>query len=267
MHSFDALRLRYLRENPPPACPPRLDEAMVQSGLTKAELLSRLAEEGQSVSERTLNYYLSLGLLEKPTIAARRQGRGRAGYFSPDAVQAVLRIRRMQAAGLTLQRIARRVNNREFIEEISHDAIDRAYFEHFKELTLLLVNHLPEAADAAALAEYLGVDQPDDMRQTLERAAALVARVRQSVKQMCYSNPLKLKDVSLRFQRIAEPFWEQSLYTLYFLYLSRKSSRRERQAVALLDATAARLGVLLHFFSVNHTVVRLMEDMASARDG
>ena len=68
-----------------------------------AELtLAELAEQ-TGVPERTIRYYIARGLLPPPIRA------GRGACYGPEHREALERIRRLQARGLTLAEIARRL--------------------------------------------------------------------------------------------------------------------------------------------------------------
>lgn len=84
---------------------------MYSQYLTFEELEYALEHEGLDVQERTLRFWISKGVLEKPLRKPFKHADGRARYFPKKVVGEIMEILRLQEAGWKLKQIKSRLRN------------------------------------------------------------------------------------------------------------------------------------------------------------
>lgn len=80
---------------------------MREDWLTLPDLVRRAVEVGLEVSDRTVRFYVSKGLLAPPVRAPFPGADGRVSWFPADSLRRLRRISHLKAQGLSLEQIAR----------------------------------------------------------------------------------------------------------------------------------------------------------------
>jgi DNA-binding transcriptional MerR regulator len=73
--------------------------------LTTEEVVAEASQRGFEISERTLKYYVSLGLVSRPGRHPSAKADKRVLYFPEEVLDTLAEIRRLQDSGLTLEQI------------------------------------------------------------------------------------------------------------------------------------------------------------------
>jgi len=148
MKTFDQLRVEFLVDDPPPA------DLSDKKGhdYTKAEFHKRLQEEGYAIPERTLSYYITIGLVDRPSFGSKKKGRGRETYFSERSFEKVVMIKKGRDAGYSLKDLKEIFQNYDERKKMESEGV---YSDFFHALAKIFVENLPKSI--TDVAHYTGI--------------------------------------------------------------------------------------------------------------
>ena len=113
----------------------------------------RLAcEQGLEVTERTLNFYVTRGLLPKPVRKPFVGADGRVGYMPTDCLRQLRKILQLKEQGLKLEQIRRTLEGRGVVQE--QDLDQKTQWQ--RELAFRYLRHMPAGYYGPARMQLLG---------------------------------------------------------------------------------------------------------------
>lgn len=110
------------------------------------KFLRLAAEQGLEVTERTLNFYVTRGLLPKPVRKPFVGADGRVGYMPTDSLRQLRKILQLKEQGLKLEQIRRTLEGRGVVQE--QDLDQKAQWQ--RELAFRYLRHMPAGYYAPA---------------------------------------------------------------------------------------------------------------------
>ena len=248
MKNFQQLRTEYLRRNPTPEV---LEGARQSGRIPKAQMLKFLRKQGIEITERTLNYYISIGLMNPPEVGAKRRGKGKESYFFENDVIKILAIKKFQEQGMTLEEIKNEVI---FLNEFTHllrGGEDENLFEHFSRLSDILVTNLPENVTEESLEKYLGsIETGSDHHRILEWTVIGIRGVEPAKKSLLskIQNTHGESEETLEslFNSMHKVIWNFKKNILFQQLINRKS-RAEAVLIALHTRAIHRIQTIVQF--------------------
>lgn len=233
MNTFDQIRLQYIKNNPLPSLP---KEIQISDRLTSVELIEKLKKEGIDFSDRNLTYYQKLGLIDKPLIAHKREGKGKAGYFHKDTFDRIKEIKKYQANGYSLDVIKNKLLTATSPIAISDGGkkINVERLRYFKELIKLLIKNVPQKVDNHFLIHYLSLIDTEESQEKSRLFADLINE----------NNKLKTKLFKILIKSKIEPYvnkqidkiLEDFIEKYYFEIMGGKIDSEVNEIITLKDA-------------------------------
>lgn len=259
MNTFDDIRIGYLKENPPPAF---LEDVFLSKKLTKAELIALLENQNVEINARTLNYYISEGLVDKPIISRKRSGKGKESYFSEMDSFKIVTIKIFQERGFSLDDIKKKVVILPELIDLSHSERDDVKFNYFKSLATKLVENLPEEIKEETIATYFSLIQSNDeteymgeMVKSTVKTIRLVLKIRESVLEKLKKR--KVKNLERIYNNIYDQIWQSKLEGLF----KQLSGAHGPESLPLLTYGSDRTEVL---FAYHQSVLMTCQALAKS---
>lgn len=261
MKTFDQIRLEFMDKNPAPSYNPDL---YLSKRFTKSELLEELKEFGIELSERTLNYYVSIGLVNNPYVGPKKRGKGKESYFSRVDAETIRLAKLMQTSGRSLEDIKRGcVITKATFSLHSEPEADHGKI-YFYKLAHLLINNLPNPYTEQSIKEYLEVEcQPDRHGNRIEFYIAntfiAIETALDDLSKIAFDCdiPHAYKQVNLLF--------ETSLEALYYRLL-KPNDLKVKIEIATLNRAEYRIGVLSRYTESQIKTIKFIVDNSSNPD-
>lgn len=115
------------------------------------KFLRLASEQGLEVTERTLNFYVTRGLLPRPVRKPFVGADGRVGYMPTDSLRQLRKILQLKEQGLKLEQIRRTLEGRGVVQE--QDLDQKAQWQ--RELAFRYLRHMPAGYHAPARMQLL----------------------------------------------------------------------------------------------------------------
>lgn len=115
------------------------------------KFLRLASEQGLDVTERTLNFYITRGLLPKPVRKPFVGADGRVGYMPTDSLRQLRKILQFKEQGLKLEQIRRTLEGKGVVQEQDLDQKSRWQ----RELAFRYLRHMPAGYYAPARMQLL----------------------------------------------------------------------------------------------------------------
>lgn len=205
--------------------------------LSSEEVLEEARRRGVEISERTLKYYVSQGLLPRPGRHPSDQADKRILFFPADVVDLLEEIRRLKSSGLTLQQI-------------------RTWLAGEGQPDLRPLLERPEAREAQLAEKVLGILLDPGISQAWKDFLDLPAQagekaLQESGKEL-YRRVLSAlvgsqqaeRIVARTFSRLSGSQWEQKLAPLRQMRRTRSESLSQASGNALARTLTAQIQAL-----------------------
>lgn len=259
---FAHYRAEYLERNPPP---PLLKDIYLSRRLTKAELLAELKGTIGEVSERTLTYYLNRGLVDKPLVAGKKEGKVKESYFSRKDVNKIKVARFLQKEGFTLEAIKKRIKHFDLVLRMAGIVAGQEQtdplLEYFKGLCRLLVEHIPDDVTVETLRVYFNLILPDELDVATSVIENKVRRVVARIERVAEANVYSFKNSQRVFDITLAKFWDHELEVIYQGLCAGAATQEEIYAEALLENYTTRMLVFGRYFDQVQRTLDAMEEM------
>ena len=120
--------------------------------LSLPKFLRLAGEQGLEVTERTLNFYITRGLLPKPVRKPYVGADGRVGYLPADSLRQLRKLLQLKGQGLKLEQIRRTLEGRGVVQE--QDLDQKSQWQ--RELAFRYLRHMPAGYYGPARLQLLG---------------------------------------------------------------------------------------------------------------
>lgn len=247
MSTFDALRIEFMAKTPPPTYQA---EVFLSKKVSKESLLKELAKAGYEISERTLNYYISLGIIDSPFIGPKKSGKGKDSYFSPMDFDIIVHTKNMQKKGLSLEEIKKVcvLNKAEYVRHMEQEA-DHGK-RYFITLAKLLIDNLPDTIDEDSLRDYLNIiSKPDNDGRHYEYYLSVVLNEsEEALKELNAAIEDQPRKDQIHILGMAREIWKTSLDGYYYRMI-KPNDIPLKVDVATLNRAIYRVNVVLCYLS------------------
>lgn len=244
MKTFDQLRTEYMEKNPVPAYHP---EVFLSKKITKDQLLGQLNEAGFDISERTLNYYINIGLVDKPFIGSKKKGKGKESYFSKADYELITFVKTMQNDGHSLEEIKKGVVFANAVQSLIMEPEADHGKVYFIGMTNLLIRNIPPPYRAEDIRDYLDITCSPD-----QRGNPVEYYISKELRRLDRAfDELKTNDTAFdnsMFWGLFDLLWSASIETLYYKLLKPNDQRNKLEIATLLRADY-RVGVMLCYIN------------------
>lgn len=141
---------------------------MARDYLSQDELLEQARELGLDLTERTLKFYTSRGLVPRPEKKPFPTADGRVAYFHRDALRRLRRIEQLKAQGFKLEQI-RKLLDQKGGESLR--SLGPAEEDWRRQVAFRYLHHQAGDEGRRARVEFLASVLGTDQEETLQRAA------------------------------------------------------------------------------------------------
>jgi len=260
MKTFHELRVQYLKKNPPPAL---LDDVYLSQKLTKSEFIKELNAKGVDISARTLTYYINQKIINKPSIGAKKAGKGKESYFLPADIERILLLKTLQAKGYSLAEVKDKALDYQDLKKFKETNTAESEFKYFFALSNILINNLPEDVSNYSLKKYLSFiclnpELENQILAYLKNSVAEINPIRKSMEEAL--EKCKFRNPKSYFDVLFYEIWSARLRALYYEF-TRSLDPKEFMKVAFLYTSFLRMTIILIYAN---TIIQTCRSITNA---
>ena len=258
MKTFDSIRDDFLNAYPPPDFS---RESVLTTTITKKELLSELQGTIGEISNRTLTYYINKGIIQKPYVGGKGEGRLRESYFNPQTVNKIKVVKFLQKKGIPLEEIKKRIKHFDMLLSLTDNDENGDALEFFTSLARQLVDNIPEEFTADDIVEYFSLVLPDEVKIVTEFMENTVNEVLRRIQAVAEEDRYEFSKAQEAFDTILNYLWTANLRSIFFQLWGNSDTFEDKFADLVLENTPPRIYIFAKYFHQVEATLDAMDEI------